>query len=67
MLKTPATLLMTLLAAGLVGCSMIGEIAYDNKLSRETEACKRLPDQTAYRSCMDRVRASEAEAAKARK
>lgn len=52
----------------LAGCSTIAEIAYGNRVSRDKDACSnRSMDNSAYRACMDRVHAVEAEADKARK
>jgi signal transduction histidine kinase len=61
------TLLSCALALLLSACSAIGEIAYDSKIDRDKQACARETDSSAYRLCMERVRAIEKEAKKARK
>lgn len=64
----PKRLISALLALSLLSaCTVIGELAYDNKLDRDREACKLALDNSAYRSCMDRVRALEAQANSVRK
>lgn len=62
----PRTLLSCALALLLGACSVIGELAYDSKIDRDKQACARETDSSAYRLCMERVRAIEKEAKKAR-
>ncbi|MEJ6001162.1 hypothetical protein [Paucibacter soli] len=61
------TIIAALILLALSGCSAVGEIAYDNKIGREKDACQQLADSGAYRACMERVRAVEREAARVRK
>ena len=46
----------------LAACTVLGEIAYDEQVSRERQACERNLAATDRSACLDRVSRIEAEA-----
>jgi hypothetical protein len=58
----PIVACATLLAA----CTPMAELAYDLRLDYERENCNKAPDMATQRACIERSRAAEKEAQKAR-
>jgi hypothetical protein len=61
-----ATLTILACAAVLAGCMPLAELAYDLRLGHERENCNKAPDMATQRACIERLRAAEREAQKAR-
>jgi hypothetical protein len=53
-------------AALLAACTPLAELAYDMRLGYERENCNKAPDVATQRACIERLRAAEKEAQKAR-